>query len=218
MNELIATVTLDISIDFDAPDTLPAGKLCLEFANTVDWHASDNPIENLNSYAGIVAWAMRIGLCSQAAGQELLAQAAKQPHIADQVYNWAVELREAIYAIFAAVAAQNAPASGDLALLNEALPRAFTLPEIRPERMGFGIHWRGDDKGLDGILWPILRSAARLLTDGDHSRIGQCADDRGCGYLFFDTSRNRSRRWCDMGSCGNRAKSKRHYARQHQLS
>jgi predicted RNA-binding Zn ribbon-like protein len=75
------------------------------------------------------------------------------------------------------------------------------------------VRWRGDESGLDGILWPILRSAARLLTDGDHSRLGQCADDRGCGYLFYDTSRNRSRRWCDMNSCGNRAKSQRHYAR-----
>jgi predicted RNA-binding Zn ribbon-like protein len=98
-------------------------------------------------------------------------------------------------------------------VLNEALPRAYALPELVPAESGYGWRFRGDESGLDGILWPILRSAARLLTEGEYSRVGQCADDRGCGYLFYDTSRNRSRRWCDMNSCGNRAKSQRHYAR-----
>jgi len=64
------------------------------------------------------------------------------------------------------------------------------------------------------MLWPILRSGADLLASEDRERVGQCADDRGCGWLFFDASRNRSRRWCNMEDCGNRAKAKRHYARE----
>ena len=221
MDSFNPALPLDISAYLDTPDVLPAGKLCLEFANTADWHASNNPVETIPSYAALIEWAERKHICSQTVADALRTQATKQPQLAHQVYIWAIELREALYAIFAAIAAQNTPATSDLALLNEALPRAFTLPEIAPEaggeRDGFGIHWRGDDNGLDGILWPILRSAARLLTAGEHSRIGQCADDRGCGYLFFDTSRNRSRRWCDMKYCGNRAKSQRHYARHRNI-
>jgi predicted RNA-binding Zn ribbon-like protein len=64
------------------------------------------------------------------------------------------------------------------------------------------------------MLWPIAREAANLLTSKDIKRMGECADDRGCGYLFFDTSRNHSRRWCSMESCGNRAKAQRHYQRK----
>jgi predicted RNA-binding Zn ribbon-like protein len=195
MNEnTIRTSPVDVAIYLDSPDVLSAGKLCLEFANTADWHASGHPVENIYSYQNLVEWAVRIGIRSPEAAEEF-------------------ELREAIYAIFVAIAKQSAPAPSDLAILNEALPHAFTLPEIVPVGAGYGWRWRGDESGLDGILWPIVRSAARLLTDGEHSRIGQCADDRGCGYLFYDTSRNRSRRWCDMSSCGNRAKSQRHYAR-----
>jgi predicted RNA-binding Zn ribbon-like protein len=50
-----------------------------------------------------------------------------------------------------------------------------------------------------------------LVTSKEIKRVGECADDRGCGYLFIDTSRNHSRRWCSMEACGNRAKAQRHY-------
>ena len=60
------------------------------------------------------------------------------------------------------------------------------------------------------MLWPVAHSAAELLISDDLDRVKQCADDRGCGWLFVDTSRNRSRRWCSMESCGNRAKVQRH--------
>lgn len=204
---------LDIAAYLDAPDVLDAGKLCLEFANTSDWHASEQPIETLGSYQDLVAWATRVGVRSEESARELLKQAEARPALAAQIHTWAIELREAIYRIFAAIAEASTPAAADLALLNEALPRAYTLPELVATESGFGWRWRGDESGLDGILWPILRSAANLLTQGELNRVGQCADDRGCGYLYYDTSRNRSRRWCDMNSCGNRAKSQRHYAR-----
>jgi predicted RNA-binding Zn ribbon-like protein len=213
MNEIKPFPTLDIATYLDAPDVLSAGKLCLEFANTNYWHAAEHPVETLNSYTELVDWAVSVGIRSEESARELKVQATNHPALAEQVYAWAIELREAIYRIFVAIAEHNPVSQDDLALLNEALPHAFTLPELAATGDGFGVRWRGDDSGLDGILWPILRSAVRLLTDGEHNRIGQCADDRGCGYLFYDTSRNRSRRWCDMGSCGNRAKSQRHYAR-----
>jgi predicted RNA-binding Zn ribbon-like protein len=79
----------------------------------------------------------------------------------------------------------------------------------------FTLGWAETRDELDGCLLPVVRSAAALLTSPELSRVGECADDRGCGYLFYDETRNRSRRWCDMGSCGNRAKAKRH-AGKHQ--
>lgn len=206
--------TEDISLYLDSPDVLSAGKLCLEFANTSYWHASEHPVESLYSYRDLVKWAASTGVHSPETAAELNALADSQPTLARQVYEWAMELREAIYRIFAAISEQTTPSQLDIATINEALPRAYTLPELVSSGNGFGVKWRGDARGLDNLLWPILRSTVRLLTEGEHNRIGQCADDRGCGYLFYDTSRNRSRRWCDMNSCGNRAKSQRHYARR----
>ncbi len=57
--------TLDIAPYLDGLDTLPAGKLCLEFANTADWHASAEPAETLTSYDALVEWAARIGMRSE---------------------------------------------------------------------------------------------------------------------------------------------------------
>ena len=82
-----------------------------------------------------------------------------------------------------------------------------------PAQESFRLHQQSNPQALDHFLLPIIRSAAGLLVMGELDRVRECADDRGCGYLFYDTTRNRSRRWCDMNSCGNRAKARRHYAR-----
>jgi len=59
----------------------------------------------------------------------------------------------------------------------------------------------------------VVHDAAGLLTSEKLDRVEECADDR-CGWLFLDVSRNRSRRWCAMEDCGNRAKARRHYKRK----
>jgi predicted RNA-binding Zn ribbon-like protein len=78
---------------------------------------------------------------------------------------------------------------------------------------GFAWDWAGAEDALDQMLWPVVHDAAGLLTSEELDRVGQCDDDR-CGWLFLDTSRNRSRRWCSMEDCGNRAKARRYYERK----
>ena len=67
--------------------------------------------------------------------------------------------------------------------------------------------------GVGWIVRPLLLATAGLLTSEDLRRVGDYADDRGGGHLFFDTSRNHSRRWCSMEKCGNRAKALRNCGR-----
>jgi predicted RNA-binding Zn ribbon-like protein len=62
-----------------------------------------------------------------------------------------------------------------------------------------------DSAPVDQILWRVAQSAGELLTSEWVDRLGLCRGDR-CMWLFVDKSRNRSRRWCDMGDCGNLAK------------
>ena len=45
------------------------------------------------------------------------------------------------------------------------------------------------------------------------ARVRMCEAPDGCGWLFYDETRNGTRRWCSMKDCGNRAKARRHYAR-----
>ena len=186
-------------------------RLCLDFANTADWHASDQPVEYLTSYPELVAWSRHVGILAESRGGRLLELATQSPIEAKAVLARAVRLREAIYGIFAAVARGMEPPAKDLAALNAELSAALAHAQVVPSDEGFAWDWTAVD-ALDQMLWPVVQDAADLLTAGDLRRVGQCADDR-CGWLFFDTSRNHSRRWCSMKDCGNRAKARRHYQR-----
>ena len=61
---------------------------------------------------------------------------------------------------------------------------------------------------VEAVLGPISLSALTLLQQADLTRVKQCQGEK-CGWLFFDATKNKSRRWCEMEVCGNRAKQKR---------
>lgn len=194
--------------DFDA------GRLPLDFANTMDWHAGPNPIERLNSYTDLVGWSLEGGFLTEQEAQLLIEEAKRRPEEAMMALDEAIRLREATYRVFSAVAAGTEPPQNDLDLLNAMLVEALSRAQIEPSPSGFSWGWSDKERRMDRMLWPILHATAELLTSHDLKRIGECADDRGCGYLFYDTSRNHNRRWCSMDSCGNRAKARRYYKRQ----
>ena len=195
--------------DFD----LDAGRLCLDFANTADWHASAQPTETLESYYDLVRWGWAANCLNELEARELEAAATENPQSADKVYERAIELREAIYRIFSQTAMRASPAQEDLDVLNAALREAMPHLQLSGPVYGYRLEWDKTEGALDRMLWPVVRSAVDVLISDDLSRVGECADERGCGFLFYDTSRNRSRRWCSMDSCGNRAKAMRHYER-----
>jgi len=60
-----------------------------------------------------------------------------------------------------------------------------------------------------GLVIPVVESAADALILGELGRVRRCADQR-CQRVFFDNTKNGRRRWCDMATCGNRAKAARH--------
>jgi predicted RNA-binding Zn ribbon-like protein len=78
---------------------------------------------------------------------------------------------------------------------------------------GFEWKWKFDENALEAPLYLIALSAVDLMTSENYRRVGQCADEDGCGWLFVDTSKNHSRRWCDINDCGNRAKQRRYQKR-----
>jgi len=192
---------------------LEAGRLCLDFANTLDWHASDHPIEKLNAYADLIAWGHKIGLLSEPAARLLTDRATAHPQTAQAALEKARTLREAAYAIFVAASHGETPQQADLDTVNAMLAQLLNRSRLVRTDSGFVWDWAGGDDDFDQVLWWVVQSATEVLTSDELQRVGQCADDRGCGWLFYDTSKNRTRRWCDMRGCGNRAKARRHYAK-----
>ncbi len=190
------------------------GAPCLSFANTLDWHASAQPVETLHDYGDLVSWAQQIHLLSPTAGADLLTLAEQQRADATRVYSTAIALREAIYRTFRAINPVTAALPTDLALINQHYRAATNQLELVTSDNTFCWRWSTLCAALDAPLWPVAWSTVELLTSPWLARVKICEDVRGCGFLFIDTSKNRSRRWCSMESCGNRAKVQRHRARR----
>jgi predicted RNA-binding Zn ribbon-like protein len=83
---------------------------------------------------------------------------------------------------------------------------------LTPTPHGVTWAWMTHAAALDCMLWPVVVSAASLLTSQEAGRVKECVG-RACAWLFLDTTKNRSRRYCRAEGCGNRARARRHYAR-----
>jgi predicted RNA-binding Zn ribbon-like protein len=187
---------------------LDAGIVCLDFVNTRSATSGDH----LNVFAALIAFARQSHLLTQFEADRLHAQAASSPAQAETTLERARRLRRALFRIFSTVAADGQPSPADLDVLNEEIGASLSHASVRVTDDGaFDWTWSGD--GIDRVLWPITRSAADLLTsDTERPKVRECgAGD--CRWLFLDTSKNRSRQWCSMQSCGNREKARRHYQR-----
>jgi predicted RNA-binding Zn ribbon-like protein len=198
-----------------AQQSLVGGRPCLDFINTVDWHASAHPIEYLTSYTELVVWSRHAQLLTEVESQQLLTRAARCPTDASTTLATAIALREALYRTFLATLAGESPTPDDLALFNAARAQALAHSEIATADKGFAWHWKANEEDLGWMLWPITLSAADVLLSPDLQQMKECPGT-GCGWLFLDTSKNHTRRWCTMEGCGNRAKARSHYQRKRQ--
>lgn len=192
---------------------LVGGRLCLDFTNTVGSHDAQHSDERLTCYQDLLIWSRRAGILDEQGQARLEQSAAAQPATAASIFEQAFNLRETIFRIFSAVADERPAAPTDLEQFNTELGKVMAHAELVQTGGDFTWGWQPDQDALDRILWPIVRSAADLLTSGELGRVRECSSAT-CEWLFVDTSRNRSRRWCDMEDCGNRAKARRHYHRK----
>jgi len=191
-----------------------SGSLCLDFTNTVEWHNSDHPNDSLKDYYVLIHWGEAAGILTSDQTKQLRQTAMERSKEASEAFENAIQLREAIYRIFVNYSEKGQIDTPDLDLLNDTLGKSLLHLRINSSSKGFDWEFSKSPDSLDQIIWPVARSAGELLVSDTLNRVRQCADDRGCGYLFIDTSRNRSRLWCSMESCGNRAKARRHYKRK----
>jgi predicted RNA-binding Zn ribbon-like protein len=189
---------------------LDAGRLCLDFANTLGVSSDDH----FHAPDDLLAFAQQADLVSDADLPRLLADLRAQPEAARALFARARVLRRAIFDVFSAVVARRPARAADLATLNDELAATLGQQRLVAEPDGrYDWGWRPGRLEPADVLRPIVRSAADLLTSPDRAAVRQCAAP-DCAWLFLDTSRNRSRQWCSMQTCGNRAKARRYYERR----
>jgi predicted RNA-binding Zn ribbon-like protein len=197
---------------------LIAGNVCLDFINTLDNRSSPEPKELLKNYYELALFGEDTGILTPAQLDFFYERVHLIPDEAKEALRRAINLREAMYAVFSAVINKQTAPQIAMDRLNANIHDAALhsrLVQPRLVQRDGRLEWRFDDLGttLHGMLWPIARAAADLLVSPDLALVGACSSPT-CQWLFLDTSKNHRRRWCDMQQCGNRAKARKFYAKK----
>jgi len=173
-----------------------------DFINTLEYDAIEGfPNENLATAEQAVEWFATRGLIHS----ESLDATARD---LDRIRGVRAALRE----VADAVAEDRAPKRGALDRVNRTL-RARAATELVAGADGIGIGHRHVGDPIDDALARVTEPLVQELASGKPERLRVCANDM-CRWVFYDESRAGQRRWCDMTTCGNRAKAARHRARQ----
>jgi predicted RNA-binding Zn ribbon-like protein len=189
---------------------LSGGNLALDFANTVSKRPTAHSIERLSEYRLLVLFATESGVYKNT--DRLFMTAGSAPGQAKTALQKAIQFREALFAIFSAVAEHRAIPDNALQRLNLMLEEAAAHGRIVFRDRRFVWEWVNLDHYLDSLLWPVAQAAADLLLSDELGQLRMCAAE-DCAWLFLDRTKNQRRRWCDMKVCGNRVKARRHYQR-----
>jgi predicted RNA-binding Zn ribbon-like protein len=184
------------------------GRICLDFANTLDWRISDSPQELIPDYAALLAWSKARQTLAGPAIARLMARAMGQPSAAAAAMQAGYTLRSEICRAAEALCRRRPV---DPAPFNRRLAALPAQPRL--VRYGGGFVHDLPGRALEEPLWPVLWSLTALLSSEDAARLGSC-QGLGCGWFFVDESPNRSRIWCSSEVCGNRERARRAYARR----
>lgn len=186
---------------------LVAGHPALDLVNTLDWRFRESGTEELlASYDDLLCFTSQAGLLTPKQVRQTR-RAAVNSLAADALVACR-ELREAAAEIFYALVDEHTPAAAPL----RTVERYFREARRHQRLVWIDSHsdwdWIPADPTPELPLWAISLSVTHLLLSDDLHRLRSCESD-DCHWLFLDTSKNHTRRWCDMKLCGNRMKARR---------
>jgi predicted RNA-binding Zn ribbon-like protein len=181
-----------------------------DFLNTNDLE-NGFPLERLPTLDSALEWFVDRGVIHYEGAERSRAQAIEAPSAAADELARIHRVRDALREVADSIAEHRAPTAEALDTVNSAL-HARQVIELIPARDGVNVDHRHVGDPIDDALARLADPLVRELTAGHPDRIRICDNDT-CRWVFYDTSRTGRRRWCDMATCGNRAKAARHRAR-----
>ena len=183
------------------------GRVCLDFANSLNWRLTAAPVELIPDYATFSHWSEQRGVLSKSVVLALRKRAAADATKAQRVMETAHRLRADFILAAEALWSGQRP---EIEAINLALSEVPPQPQLARDDGRFVFDLDGSD--LRQPLWLVLWSLTAVLASSDADRIGSCRAE-GCGWFFVDESPNHSRHWCSDG-CGNRERVRRSYAKR----
>ena len=194
--------------------TIDGGWLALDFVNTISNRNVEPPqFDYLTSYPIILDWTKRVNLLKTSEVRILEKYALEHPIESAKSWIRALEAREMLFTIFQCIVKGKTPATREQNLFNAWLSRSLRKSQVEFVDASSSIRasWNIALEDLDKPIYLIIKSAYDLLLGGQLNRIKECGT---CGWLFLDKSKNGSRRWCNMDTCGSQQKSKNYYHRK----
>lgn len=190
---------------------LVGGDLALDFVNT-QTGPPDGPVDGdaLDGYDDFLSWSRQMGTMGEQQAEALALIARARPAAASAAFRKAVGARSYLWETFASLARQQEPSATLLDLLRDDATSSLRYARLARTAGGFGWDW-ATCEDLSAPLWPVVQAAVDLLRSGPVASVKQCG---ACRFLFVDTSKNGSRRWCSMEDCGKTAKMRRYVARR----
>jgi len=183
----------------------------LDFVNTLEFERGE-PVDNLVDVATAVRWLEEHALLHRESASTIIADAESDGSTAERVMSRIRRVRAALRDLLDASVEARPPAAGALRDVNRTL-RAPYIYELVPAADGVSLDHRHEGDPISGALARLSEAIARELTQADKDRLRVCANEE-CRWVFRDNSPAGRRKWCDMSTCGNRAKAARHRERQ----
>ncbi len=195
-----------------------SGHPALDFVNTRAWYVESPQSERFRTVDDVLAWGRECGMLDEEDVAEWRRTRSRDEAAAARFFASALETRAALHRVLHAVGvgAPWAPDTPDvLRRFQERVSSAVARMRLEPADASRSLvrRWAWDDPHANPLLSRLTVDAGALLTGERAERLRACGNDR-CGWVFLDTSRTGTRRWCDMRVCGNRVKARRRYARQ----
>jgi predicted RNA-binding Zn ribbon-like protein len=191
---------------------LIGGELALDFANTSSGRGWPTHEDHLRGAGDVVDWARNAKVIKPEDARWLHGAIEADPRLAAQLLRRARALREDIYATGFELAAGRPAPQAHIDAITQAHAACLADARLTLVDGRYIWSWTVAKSPVAAVLGPVSLSALTTLAQADLSRVKQCQGEK-CGWLFFDTTKNKSRRWCEMEVCGNRAKQKRHIAK-----
>jgi predicted RNA-binding Zn ribbon-like protein len=191
---------------------LVGGHVVVDLVNTVTGRDS-RPTDWLEDYDRVLEWAVLTNAFDEASLQRLDRLARKDRRTAGRALARLRELREAVYQIMLAAIRDELASERALAQLAQHWKAAVDAARVIFAKGHTAVQLDVDSSGLEYPRHQLALAAFDLLARLPLERTRECASAR-CTYLFIDSSRGGQRRWCDMATCGNAVKSRRHYYRK----
>lgn len=193
------------------PRDLVGGHVAVDLVNTVNARDAD-PVDWLDGYPRLLDWAALTGSFDPGLIRQLGRLAARDPAAAARALGRVRVLREALLEVLTAIVREEAPSVGALQRLERSWKDAVAHGRLEASDGGARVRLSVEGSGLAYLELELALRVVELLQILPRDRTRVCAGPR-CGWLFIDRSKAGRRRWCDMATCGNAAKSRRHYRR-----